>query len=192
MTGSSRAASRPRIGWRSRASLASIATNNVMNPFTPFGDASLIRMANLYANVAQVGTPTGLARVFDMIAGDAARLLGLKDYGVVPGAPGRPRDPRRRLARRSRRHDRPAACRLEAGATELRATGGDACPLLPLAGEGSGVRVTPPRSCPILPPPRLRRRPDPPRSPPAGPRRSLESRAAGRRGSSGRCAAPAG
>lgn len=67
--------------------LASIATNNVMNPFTPYGDASLIRMANLYANVAHVGAPAGLARVFDMIAGDAARLLGLKDYGVRAGAP---------------------------------------------------------------------------------------------------------
>ena len=33
----------------------SIATNNVLNPFTPFGDCSLIRMANLYANIAQAG-----------------------------------------------------------------------------------------------------------------------------------------
>ena len=33
----------------------SLATNNVLNAFTPFGDASLLRMANLYANVAQLG-----------------------------------------------------------------------------------------------------------------------------------------
>src|SRR4030081_3890627 len=33
--------------------LCSVATNNVQNPFTPFGDASLLRMANFYANVAQ-------------------------------------------------------------------------------------------------------------------------------------------
>ncbi len=32
--------------------LCSVATNNVQNPFTPFGDASLLRMANLYANAA--------------------------------------------------------------------------------------------------------------------------------------------
>src|SRR5256714_5522084 len=32
--------------------LCSVATNNVLNPFTPFGDASLPRMANFYANVA--------------------------------------------------------------------------------------------------------------------------------------------
>src|SRR5438094_10177111 len=33
----------------------SLATNNVLNPFTPFGDCSLVRMANLYANIAQLG-----------------------------------------------------------------------------------------------------------------------------------------
>ena len=32
----------------------SISTNNVLNPFTPFGDCSLIRMANLHANILQV------------------------------------------------------------------------------------------------------------------------------------------
>src|SRR4029079_19555434 len=32
--------------------LCSVATNNVLNPFTPFGDASLLRMAHLYATVA--------------------------------------------------------------------------------------------------------------------------------------------
>ena len=33
----------------------SISTNNILNPFTPFGDCSLIRIANLHANVLQVG-----------------------------------------------------------------------------------------------------------------------------------------
>ena len=33
----------------------SLSTNNVLNPFTPFGDCSLVRMANLYANICQVG-----------------------------------------------------------------------------------------------------------------------------------------
>ena len=66
--------------------VATIATNNVMNPFTPFGDVSLIRMANLYANVAHLGAPADLVRVFGMIAGDAARLLGFDGYGVEAGA----------------------------------------------------------------------------------------------------------
>jgi cytosine/creatinine deaminase len=56
--------------------VTSIASNNVLNPFTPFGDASLVRAANLYANAAQVGTETGLGQVFRMISCDAARVLG--------------------------------------------------------------------------------------------------------------------
>ena len=38
----------------------SLSTNNVLNPFTPFGDCSLIRMANLYANICHVGTLGGI------------------------------------------------------------------------------------------------------------------------------------
>ncbi len=66
--------------------VTSIATNNVMNPFTPFGDASLMRMANLYANVAQIGAPAELERVFGMITGDAAKILGAP-YGLEVGGP---------------------------------------------------------------------------------------------------------
>lgn len=53
-----------------------IATNNVLNPFTPFGDASLIRMANLYADVAQLASDAEIAGVFDMVGAAAAGLLG--------------------------------------------------------------------------------------------------------------------
>src|SRR3546814_9199567 len=45
----------------------SLSTNNVLNPFTPFGDASLVRMANLYANIAQVGSRAGMADCLDMV-----------------------------------------------------------------------------------------------------------------------------
>ena len=65
----------------------SISTNNVLNPFTPFGDASLIRMINLYANVAQVGTPDELAGCLDMVTSCSARILGSKDYGIGVGHP---------------------------------------------------------------------------------------------------------
>jgi cytosine/creatinine deaminase len=61
----------------------SIATNNVLNPFTPFGDCSLIRMANLHANTLQVSGTDGLAACFDMISTDAARILNLGDYGLI-------------------------------------------------------------------------------------------------------------
>jgi cytosine/creatinine deaminase len=65
----------------------SIATNNVLNPFTPFGDCSLIRMANLYANVAQIGRPSELASCLDMVTVLPARLMNLKDYGIAAGNP---------------------------------------------------------------------------------------------------------
>jgi cytosine/creatinine deaminase len=65
----------------------SLATNNVLNPFTPFGDCSLLRMANLYANIAQIGSADEIARCFDMVTAGPARLLNLGDYGIAVGNP---------------------------------------------------------------------------------------------------------
>jgi cytosine/creatinine deaminase len=65
----------------------SISTNNVLNPFTPFGDGSLIRMANLHANILQVGDREGLAELFGMITHRSAALMNLKDYGLEVGNP---------------------------------------------------------------------------------------------------------
>ncbi len=63
----------------------SISTNNISNPFTPFGDMSLVRQANLFANVAQLGTPRDFERCLDWVSVESARLLGLKEYGLEPG-----------------------------------------------------------------------------------------------------------
>ena len=65
----------------------SLSTNNVLNPFTPFGDCSLVRMANLYANVAQVGTSADMASCLDMVTGQPAKLMRLADYGIAVGGP---------------------------------------------------------------------------------------------------------
>jgi cytosine deaminase len=65
----------------------SLSTNNVLNPFTPFGDCSLIRMGNLQANVAQHGSDEDLAGIFGMLTDSAARLLRLPDYGIKVGNP---------------------------------------------------------------------------------------------------------
>src|SRR5512132_1732445 len=65
----------------------SLATNNVLNPFTPFGDCSLIRMANLYANIAQIGREPDLKACFDMITTLPARLMNAAHYGVAVGHP---------------------------------------------------------------------------------------------------------
>jgi cytosine deaminase len=65
----------------------SLSTNNVLNPFTPYGDGSLIRMANLFANVCHVCTPAGLTDCLDMVSGRAARLMRLGDHGIAAGNP---------------------------------------------------------------------------------------------------------
>ena len=65
----------------------SLATNNVLNPFTPFGDCSLIRMANLYANVAQAGREADLKACLDLVTTLPARLINATDYGVAVGHP---------------------------------------------------------------------------------------------------------
>lgn len=65
---------------------AALATNNVLNPFTPFGDCSLLRMANLYANAAQVG-PAGFDACLDLVTTDAARLMRIAGYGIEVGGP---------------------------------------------------------------------------------------------------------
>jgi cytosine deaminase len=65
----------------------SLSTNNVLNPFTPFGDVSLIRAANLYANIAHVGRRDDICECFEMITRRSARLLRLSDYGVQEGSP---------------------------------------------------------------------------------------------------------
>ena len=63
----------------------SLSTNNVLNPFTPFGDCSLLRMANLYANIAQIGKTDTLADCLAMVSTRSADLLNLKDYGIEVG-----------------------------------------------------------------------------------------------------------
>jgi cytosine deaminase len=64
----------------------SIATNNVLNPFTPYGDGNLVRMANLYANVCHVSRPAELEACLGMVTDRAARLLRVPEYGVRVGA----------------------------------------------------------------------------------------------------------
>jgi cytosine deaminase len=66
----------------------SLSSNNILNPATPYGDCSLIRVANLYANVLQLDRPARLRECFDMLTTRSARVLNLGDYGLtVVGAP---------------------------------------------------------------------------------------------------------
>lgn len=64
-----------------------LSTNNVLNPFTPYGDSSLVRIANMYANIVQRGTREELAACFEMLTDGPARLMGRDDYGIAVGNP---------------------------------------------------------------------------------------------------------
>ena len=63
----------------------SLSTNNLLNPFTPFGDCSLVRMANLYANVCHVGTHEDLRECLAMVTDRSARLMRIDSYGIAVG-----------------------------------------------------------------------------------------------------------
>ena len=65
----------------------SLSSNNIMNPFTPFGNGSLIRMTNLHANTLQIGHAERIAECFEMITTRSAKLMNLKDYGIKVGNP---------------------------------------------------------------------------------------------------------
>jgi cytosine/creatinine deaminase len=70
-----------------RGVCCSLATNNVLNPFTPFGDCSLLRMANLYANIAQLGRPGELRACLQMVTALPAKLMNIGEYGIEVGNP---------------------------------------------------------------------------------------------------------
>jgi cytosine deaminase len=55
--------------------LVSLASNNILNPFTPFGDCSLGRIANLYANIAHLARDVDMEQVFAMVTANAALQL---------------------------------------------------------------------------------------------------------------------
>jgi cytosine deaminase len=63
----------------------SLSSNNILNPFTPFGDCSQLRMANLYANIAQVGKKADMRECFNMVTRRPAELMRLEDYGLEVG-----------------------------------------------------------------------------------------------------------
>jgi cytosine/creatinine deaminase len=65
----------------------SLSNNNILNPFTPYGDCSLVRAANLYANVCHVMERSEMSCCFDMITRRSAALMRVSDYGLMIGNP---------------------------------------------------------------------------------------------------------
>ncbi len=63
----------------------SIASDNIRDPFRPFGRADLLEEALLGAQVAQRGTKGDLRRFVEMVTAAPARAMGLEAYGLAPG-----------------------------------------------------------------------------------------------------------
>ena len=53
--------------------LCSVASNNILNPFTPFGDGQLLRQINMQQIVTQRGTDADVRAGWDMTTSSAAR-----------------------------------------------------------------------------------------------------------------------
>jgi cytosine deaminase len=65
----------------------SLASNNILNPFTPLGDGSPIRMASMYATVTQVGREADMAECLNLYTHRPAKILRRDDYGIAVGNP---------------------------------------------------------------------------------------------------------
>ncbi len=62
-----------------------IATNNIRNAFTPYGNGDILQTAMLAIPVAHLGGADDLGTVLPMITKNPARAIGLKDYGIAEG-----------------------------------------------------------------------------------------------------------
>ncbi|MBW4658418.1 MAG: amidohydrolase family protein [Drouetiella hepatica Uher 2000/2452] len=62
-----------------------LATNNVMNLFTPFGDGDVLKICMLLAQVLQMGTIASHQLCLRMATTQAARAIGIETYGVEVG-----------------------------------------------------------------------------------------------------------
>lgn len=62
-----------------------IATNNIRNAFTPYGNGDILQTAMLAIPVAHLGGADDLPTVISMITENPAKAIGLKKYGIEEG-----------------------------------------------------------------------------------------------------------
>jgi cytosine/creatinine deaminase len=65
----------------------SFGQDNVSDTFYPFGRGDSLEVALIAAHAAHLGQPAQIEQVFAMPTVNAAKILGLKNYGLRPGAP---------------------------------------------------------------------------------------------------------
>jgi cytosine deaminase len=61
-----------------------LATNNVQNLFTPFGDGDVLKICTLLAQILQMGTAPSHELCLEMAPTKAARAIGINNYGISP------------------------------------------------------------------------------------------------------------
>ena len=75
-----------RIGeLQARGVNVAVSTNNIENPFTPFGHPDLLRQLLVTAAVAHLGNLDQLGALFDLITVNPAAAMGIHDYGLNIG-----------------------------------------------------------------------------------------------------------
>ena len=60
--------------------------DDVNDPYYPFGKPDPLEIAFMMAHVAHLREPQELETAFDMVTGNAAKSVGLKDYGMAVGS----------------------------------------------------------------------------------------------------------
>jgi len=62
-----------------------LSTNNIVNPFTPYGHPDLLRQALVAAIAGHLGNLDQLGWLLELVTTNAARAIGLPDYGLAEG-----------------------------------------------------------------------------------------------------------
>jgi cytosine deaminase len=62
-----------------------VSTNNIVNPFTPYGHPDLLRQALVTAMACHLGNLDQMAWLLEFVTTNAARAIGLEGYGLAEG-----------------------------------------------------------------------------------------------------------
>jgi cytosine deaminase len=75
-----------RLGELRAAGLnVAVSTNNIVNPFTPYGHPDLLRQVLVAAMAAHLGNLDQMAWLLELVTTNPARAIGLTDHGLAEG-----------------------------------------------------------------------------------------------------------
>ena len=75
-----------RLGELREAGLnVAVSTNNIVNPFTPYGHPDLLRQVLVSAMAMHLGNLDQMGWLLELITTNAARAIGLEGYGLAEG-----------------------------------------------------------------------------------------------------------